>query len=109
MTNTDGQSGIKTGSFTVNAAPTVTSTREGTVQITANLTAAAAVAVRITNMAGYEIAALAPQALGPGISTLHWNGRSSKGTLVPRGRYMAQLQACSPEGAQTQCSVPIIW
>ncbi|HEY3409128.1 MAG TPA: FlgD immunoglobulin-like domain containing protein, partial [Propionicimonas sp.] len=91
------------------ATASASGTRDGAVQITVNLTAAAAVMVRITNMAGYEIAVLSPKDLEPGISTLHWNGRSKNGTLVPRGRYLAELQVCASNGDVVRCSAPVIW
>lgn len=94
---------------TVAATAVASGTRAGAVQITVSLTAAAAVTVRIMNMAGYEIAVLNPQSLDAGISTVSWNGRSSKGTRVPRGHYVAQLQVCSPDGTTTRCSAPVVW
>lgn len=72
--------------------------------ISVNLTAAADVRVSIVNLAGRVVAELG-QSLPSGSSTLLWNGRSLSGTIVPSGRYFAQIAAKSAGGASASTSV----
>lgn len=75
----------------------------GTSVITVNLSAAASVSATICNLAGRPIAALAPQDLGAGVSTLLWNGKSALGTKVPAGMYLVKLQAADAYGNLANC------
>jgi flagellar hook assembly protein FlgD len=68
-------------------------------QIVVNLSAAADVTVSIRNLAGREIAVLAPGHLDAGVSTLLWNGRGTSGTKVPAGTYLLQVTARSADGS----------
>lgn len=82
---------------------TTVSTRGPVTQIVVNLSAAASVQVAVLNMAGRTVALLPPKALGSGVSTLLWNGRSSTGTLAPTGGYMIAVEAISPTGSRSRC------
>lgn len=79
----------------------------GSVQLTVNLAAAATVSARVLNMAGVEVAVLAPSTLSAGTSTLLWNGKSKSGTSVPSGRYLINLNAKGADGSQVNCMVPL--
>ena len=89
------------------ATASAAGTNSGATQLTVNLTSAASVEVHITNIAGYEVATLAPQSLPAGVSTLFWNGRSNNGTQVPGGRYTAQIKASAANGSATSASAVI--
>ncbi|MGE5531541.1 MAG: Ig-like domain-containing protein, partial [Bacteroidota bacterium] len=93
-----------TGSFQSDSAAvavsaTAASTSAGA-QITVNLASAATVSASIRNLAGVEIATVAPQALDSGVSTLLWNGKSKSGTNVPAGRYLVTVTAAKADGTQ---------
>jgi predicted outer membrane repeat protein len=93
-----------TGSFDSDSAAvavsaTAASTSAGA-SITVNLASAATVSASIRNVAGVEIATLAPRALDSGVSTLLWNGKSKSGTSIPAGRYMVQVTAAKADGTQ---------
>ncbi len=83
-------------------ATAAAATGSGLAQITVNLTAAAAVQVSILNVAGREVAVLAPQDLPEGLSILLWDGRSTSGTKAPAGRYLVRATARGEDGSQAQ-------
>jgi hypothetical protein len=97
-------------SFTTGAAtagaPEVTacatSTAAGTAAITLRLSAAASVSVSILNLAGRIVATLPPRDLPSGLNTVLWDGRSAAGTSVPAGRYVVNVTARAPDGAQSR-------
>lgn len=89
------------GSVSVSAVANATSNGAA---VTVNLTAAADVTVVISNMAGRQIAVINAGTLPAGISSLAWNGRSLSGTLVPSGRYFANISAKSASGTSSNCS-----
>jgi hypothetical protein len=84
-------------------------TREQSVAITANLTAAAAVEVSVLNLAGREVAVIPSTRLVAGISTVWWNGRGTYGTRVPAGQYLVRVQARSTDGSSASCLLPLRW
>jgi predicted outer membrane repeat protein len=92
-----------TGTYEPAAAVAVSATAASTsagAQITVNLASAATVSASIRNLAGVEIATVAPQALDSGVSTLLWNGKSKSGTNVPAGRYLVTVTAAKADGTQ---------
>jgi hypothetical protein len=95
---------FNTGSFgSGTAAAAVSATAASTsagASITVNLASAATVSASIRNVAGVEIATVAPRALDSGVSTLLWNGKSKSGTNVPAGRYMVTVTAAKADGTQ---------
>ncbi|MGE5531947.1 MAG: GDSL-type esterase/lipase family protein [Bacteroidota bacterium] len=62
-------------------------------EIRLGLTGAAAVSVSIRNLAGLEVAALAPGEMKAGIETVLWNGLSKSGTKAPAGVYVVEAVA----------------
>ncbi|MHB8994737.1 MAG: Ig-like domain-containing protein [Armatimonadota bacterium] len=87
------------GTAAVAVSATAASTSAGA-SITVNLASAATVSASIRNVAGVEIATVAPRALDSGVSTLLWNGKSKSGTNVPAGRYMVTVTAAKADGTQ---------
>lgn len=88
-------------------APVVTANVSNTAAgaaITLSLPTSATVQVTILNLAGRTIAALPAQNLPAGISTLAWNGRSTAGTLTPRGQYLLRVTARSDNGSCTSAT-----
>ncbi|MEI6501627.1 MAG: Ig-like domain-containing protein [Armatimonadota bacterium] len=71
-------------------------------QVTVNLASAADVTVSIRNLAGREIATLAPGTLEAGMHSLLWNGKSRTGTQVPAGMYLLQVSANATGGSSAQ-------
>lgn len=76
-------------------------------QITVRLNSAAAVGAVIRNVAGVEVAIVAPTQMTAGVNTLLWNGKSKSGTSVPSGRYLIQVTAVGANGYQSSCLVPL--
>ena len=100
---------FNTGSPAPSSGPVVAaavSTGAGA-QITVRLTSAATVGTVIRNLAGVEIARLAPQQMAAGVNTLLWNGKSKSGTNVPSGRYFIQVTAAQADGTQSSCLLAV--
>lgn len=72
----------------------------GGAEFAVQLAAAADVTVRVRNLAGREVAYLAPGALDAGVRSLLWNGRGTGGTLVPSGQYLVQVTARCADGQE---------
>ncbi|MEI6499744.1 MAG: right-handed parallel beta-helix repeat-containing protein [Armatimonadota bacterium] len=81
---------------------TANSAAGGVTQIAVNLTSAASVQVSVLNLAGREVVALPEQNLQQGLSTLLWNGSSSRGTKAPAGRYLVRVLARGEGGDRSQ-------
>ncbi|MFP3902961.1 MAG: FlgD immunoglobulin-like domain containing protein, partial [Armatimonadota bacterium] len=76
-------------------------TRGGQVAVTYALTVPAAVDVQIRNIAGVPIATVQKgSASSEGLNTAVWDGRNSRGALVPGGRYICHVTARSTETGQ---------
>lgn len=76
-------------------------------QITVDLASAATVDVRIVNLAGRQVAALAPQNLPEGVSTLLWDGKGTSGTTTPPGVYWIEVLARADDGSTASCVAPL--
>lgn len=74
-------------------------TAEGA-EFAVQLAGAAEVTVRVQNLAGREVAMLAPGALEAGVHSLLWNGRNAAGTLVPSGQYLVRVRARGVDGQE---------
>jgi hypothetical protein len=74
--------------------------------ITYTLSADAAVDIRIRNISGVVVSELASgRSATAGTNTALWNGRNTRGSLVPNGRYLCEIVACSPETGQAVSAV----
>ena len=72
-------------------------TGQGGLALTYTLSSAAAVDVRVRNIAGAVINELAVgREAAAGANTLLWNGRNARGNFVPSGRYLCEITARSP-------------
>jgi len=70
--------------------------------ISYNLSSAATVDVRIRNISGVVVKHLVSSELNEaGRNVVLWSGRSDRGTVVPSGRYLIEIQARSPDTGQT--------
>lgn len=79
---------------------TTAQTAQGVV-FTYSLSAEAAVDVRVRNIAGTVISNIALDRLSPaGQNSILWNGRNTRGSLVPAGRYLCEIIARSPVTGQ---------
>lgn len=85
------------------AAPT----KAGGAEIVFTLSAPADVQATILNVAGRPIRKLTPVAGVQGLNTLLWDGRSSAGLHAPGGAYLVEVNARSPEGAQSRALAPL--
>lgn len=104
-------------SFTFKTAPatspalamtgTAQAVRGGGAQIRIQLSAAATVMASITNLAGREVAVLAPTESPAGASALLWNGKSASGLAVPPGQYLVRLQAVDASGNAATSLAPL--
>jgi hypothetical protein len=71
--------------------------------ITFTLSADAAVTVRIANIAGWPVKALAAgRGFAAGPNTLLWNGLSDNGTAAPNGTYLVSVEAHTATGQRTR-------
>lgn len=74
--------------------------------LTYTLSSDATVDVRVRNIAGLVIGTVASgQAATAGTNTLVWNGRNSRGSKVPGGRYLCEITARSPLTGQSMSVV----
>lgn len=96
-------------SVTVGLAASSAPVRNGSVQITLTLATAASIAVRVLNPSGREVAVLPERSLAAGVQTLLWNGRSTRGTRVPRGQYVLCIAARGDSGSQGHAVAPVAW
>lgn len=79
---------------------TADATARGTCSIAYTLSASAEVTVRVFNLAGREVARVADNVTqAAGAQVLTWNGRSLRGTALPSGTYLIQVEA-SADGAE---------
>ncbi len=70
--------------------------------ISYTLSSAAAVQARVRNISGVVIKHLSSGELcTAGRNVMLWNGRSDRGTAVPNGRYLVEIEAKSPDTGQT--------
>jgi Tol biopolymer transport system component len=82
---------------TVASAPTALGA-----QITLSLASAAEVNVSIRNLAGREVAVLAPGTLAAGLHSLLWDGKSKAGTKAPAGVYLVEVAADGADGTRAK-------
>lgn len=76
-------------------------TRQGGAQVGFTLSAAATVAVTVTNIAGRPIRCVGSGlATRAGANTVLWDGRSDRGLAVPAGRYLVKIAARTEDGQQ---------
>jgi hypothetical protein len=61
----------------------------------------------LTNIAGRPLAELYQDATADKLMTLAWNGRSSRGTPCPAGRYLCSIQARSDDGQSSRIMIPV--
>jgi serine protease len=79
-------------------------TLRGCLEATYELSAQADVTGEVRNAAGRVIAELGPWSLAGGTHALRWDGRTSRGTLAPSGRYTLWLQATSARGERASAT-----
>jgi len=81
---------------------TATAAPGGSWAISYTLSAAASVQTRIRNISGVVIRHLSTDEVNSaGRNVILWNGRSDRGTAVPSGRYLVEIEARSPDTGQT--------
>jgi len=81
---------------------TATAAPGGSWAISYTLSAAASVQTRIRNISGVVIRHLSTDEVNSaGRNVTLWNGRSDRGTAVPSGRYLVEIEARSPNTGQT--------
>jgi len=86
----------------------VVATDDGGAEIVFSLGSEAAIDVTILNIAGRVVRQLAATQISPsGVNRLHWDGRSSRGTKVPAGLYLVELNARHEDGRQTRRISPV--
>ncbi|MFW6437616.1 MAG: FlgD immunoglobulin-like domain containing protein, partial [Armatimonadota bacterium] len=78
-----------------------------TAQVVFALSNPADVEVEVLNIAGRAIRTLAIGGSEPGQTTLSWNLRDNRGTVVPAGTYLVRLRARDDSGRQTQALRPL--
>jgi len=76
------------------------------VAVTYSLSAAAAVEITVTNVAGRVVARIPGGLQESGAHTALWSGRGVMGTRVPGGRYLFQVTAADADGNKTTALVP---
>ena len=70
--------------------------------ISYTLSSAASVEARIRNISGVVIKHLSSGEVSTaGRNVMLWNGHSDRGTAVPNGRYLVEIEARSPDTGQT--------
>jgi len=82
-------------------------TSGGVVQLNYRVSADAHVQAVLTNIAGRPLAELYQDATADKLMTLAWNGRSSRGTACPAGRYLCSIQAYSDDGQSSRMMIPV--
>jgi len=81
---------------------TATAAPGGSWAISYSLSSAAAVQARIRNISGVVVKHLVSGELNEaGRNVVLWSGRSDRGTAVPSGRYLIEIEARSPDTGQT--------
>jgi len=92
-----------TGSVTpVVSEVTAAAAPGGTWAISYTLSTAASVQARIRNISGVVIKRLrTDEVCSAGRNVILWNSRSDRGTAVPSGRYLVEIEAQSPDTGQT--------
>ncbi len=81
---------------------TATAAAGGSWAISYSLSSAAAVQARIRNISGVVVKHLVSGELNEaGRNVVLWSGRSDRGTAVPSGRYLIEIEARSPDTGQT--------
>ncbi|MHB8994172.1 MAG: FlgD immunoglobulin-like domain containing protein [Armatimonadota bacterium] len=79
---------------------------QGGALLTYTLSAEAAVDVRIRNIAGAVVGEVSRgQIASAGTNTVLWNGRNTRGSFVPSGRYLCEITARSPLTGQSMSVV----
>lgn len=91
--------------LTVHASATATPAGLTELHILSNTVAVAEISIH--NIAGRQVAILAQQNLQPGSNTLLWNGKSSQGTVAPRGMYVVQVSARTNAGETAHCLLSV--
>jgi len=81
---------------------TATAAPGGSWAVSYSLSSAAAVDARIRNISGVVVKHLVSDELNEaGRNVVLWSGRSDRGTAVPSGRYLIEIEARSPDTGQT--------
>lgn len=81
-------------------------TGQGATTLSYTLSADAAVDIRIRNLSGVVVSEVATGQLSTaGRNTALWNGRNTRGSYVPSGRYLCQITAKSPLTGQSMSVV----
>lgn len=99
--------------FSTSADPALATLRAASARTAAGtqfyvlLGATAGVTARIRNLAGRTVAVLPSATLASGSHSLLWNERSTAGTRVPPGAYVAEVTALTDEGAVYSAIVPL--
>jgi hypothetical protein len=76
--------------------------------LTVNLQSEAQVQVSVLNLAGRTIAVLPARTLPAGVSTVLWNGRTTSGTLAPRGHYLVKVTAGGADGTLVSATASLV-
>jgi len=80
----------------------------GNIEIRCQMMSASHIDVEVLNIAGRQVARVAAdRPVEAGSNRLLWNGRSTRGTKVPPGRYLVRITAMSEPGPQQQMMVPL--
>jgi hypothetical protein len=97
------------GKATISATARVLDVDAGeVVEITVNAPRASTIEVRVFDLKGRSITTLASN-LCVGQTRLSWDARDDRGTLVPPGTYICQIQAKERSGGEvTQAAVPVV-
>ncbi len=106
-----GEGGLRLLKITVRSAGSVTpvvsevtttAAPGGSWAISYTLSAAASVQARIRNISGVVVKHLSTDEVNSaGRNVILWNARSDRGTAVPSGRYLVEIEARSPDTGQT--------
>ncbi|MGQ9880539.1 MAG: S8 family serine peptidase [Armatimonadota bacterium] len=111
--------GVGTRSFTVIAetdmgsalrisSVRVRATRGSGFAIDYALSAEAQVQITITDASGKPVASLVQSTRSAGLNSATWNGRDSKGVVVPAGSYLVRIEATSTDGERTRMITPVV-
>ncbi|MGQ9488886.1 MAG: S8 family serine peptidase [Armatimonadota bacterium] len=111
--------GVGTRSFTVIAetdmgsalrisSVRVRATRGSGFAIDYALSAEAQVQITITDASGKPVASLVQSTRSAGLNSATWNGRDSKGVVVPAGSYLVRIEATSTDGERARMITPVV-
>ncbi|MGQ9542207.1 MAG: S8 family serine peptidase [Armatimonadota bacterium] len=111
--------GVGTRSFTVIAetdmgsalrisSVRVRATRGSGFAIDYALSAEAQVQITITDASGKPVASLVQSTRSAGLNSATWNGRDSKGVVVPAGSYLVRIEATSTDGEHARMITPVV-